>query len=69
MGEIPSVRPASNVRTRPSGSEFGGEPGLFSNTDRGDPLKPWLERSALSSTDPADPLAEPRVGKGGDRVL
>ena len=69
MGEIPKVRGGYTSKSRPSGSEFGGEPGLFSETLRGGILESWEERAALTRTTPADPMSEPELGSGGQRVL
>ena len=50
-------------------SEFAGANGLFSNTDRGEPLSPRLEKTALMQTDPSDPESYPSHGTGGSRIL
>ena len=50
-------------------SEFTGVPGVFGNTDRGEPLSPRLEKTALMQTKPAESDSVPSHGTGGIRLV
>ena len=54
-------------------TEFGGVQGIYGNTDKGDPLRPWLERTSLTQTNPTlfgedNGSASPSHGTGGKQV-